>query len=242
MTNVTNEIRLVIHLEGGIVQAVYSDSDTPIRVAIQDLDIEGADQDEMATLDDGTEFVGHIEPILSNHVHVTGVFAALGEEPAAIDTQQLRYIRYCGSMCPNCGGSNIESAGKLEADGNAATVNIQCNNCHSTWTDIYGLTAFTDLDATPLLIIRSESERGYYQVGQGWVFDVASATRFNSNPAPLDLWTFKPVSSGNDAVLVDLDSAEDFLTSELNVGDEVIWNGPDSGLGRGIYTIQAIHT
>jgi len=39
MTKVTNEIRLVIHLEGGIIQAVYSDSDTSIRVAIQDLDI-----------------------------------------------------------------------------------------------------------------------------------------------------------------------------------------------------------
>ena len=242
MTKVTNEIRLVIHLEGGIIQAVYSDSDTPIRVAIQDLDIDGADQDEMATLDDGTEFVGHIEPILRDDSHVARVFAAFGEEPVATDTQQLRYIRNCGSMCPNCGGSNVESTGNLEADGNVATVNIQCNNCHSTWTDIYSLTAFTDLDATPLLIIRSESERGYYQVGQGWVFDVASATRFDSNPAPLDAWTFKPISSGNDAVLVDLDSAEDFLTSELSVGDEVVWNDPDNGLATGIYTIHEIHT
>ena len=72
----TNKIRLVIHLEGGVIQAVYSDSDTPIRVAIQDLDIDGADQDEMATLDDGTEFVGHIEPILRNDSHVGRVFTA----------------------------------------------------------------------------------------------------------------------------------------------------------------------
>ena len=43
-------------------------------------------------------------------------------------------------------------------------------------------------------------------------------------------------------MLVDLDSAEDFLTSELSVGDEVFWNDPDNGLGRGIYTIQSIHT
>jgi len=196
----------------------------------------------MAALDDGTEFVGSIQPTTSYPEHVARVFAAFGEEPVATDTQQLRYIRNCGSMCPNCGGSNVESSGNLEADGNVATVNIQCNNCHSTWTDMYSLAGFTDLDATPLLIIRSESERGYYQVGQGWVFDVASATRFDSNPAPLDAWTFKPISSGNDAVLVDLDSAEDFLTSELSVGDEVIWNDPDDGLGRGIYTIQAIHT
>ena len=242
MTTVTNEIRLVIHLEGGLVHAVYSNSDIPIKVIIQDFDIEGADQDEISELDDGTEFVGHGELPVHDESYVARVFAAFGEEPVAIDTQQLRYIRNCGSMCPNCGGSNVESTGNLEADGNVATVNIQCNKCHSTWTDIYSLTAFTDLDATPLLIIRSESERGYYKVGQGWVFDVASATRFDSNPAPLDAWTFKPISSGNDAVLVDLDSAEDFLTSELSVGDEVVWNDPDDGLGRGIYTIQAIHT
>ena len=48
MTKVTNEIRLVIHLEGGIVHAVHSNSDTPIRVVIQDLDIDGADQDEIS--------------------------------------------------------------------------------------------------------------------------------------------------------------------------------------------------
>jgi hypothetical protein len=242
MTTITNEIRLVIHLEGGIIQAVYADSGTTIKVAIQDLDIDGADQDEMAMLDDGTEFVGHIEPIVRNNAHVMRVFAALGEESVGTDIQQLRYIRNCGSMCPNCLGSNVESAGNLEADGNVATVDIHCNNCHSTWTDTYALVGFADLDRSSPLVIRAQSERGYYQVGQGWVFDVASATRFDSNTAPLDVWTFKPISSGNDAVLVDLDSAEDFLTSELSVGDEVVWNDPDNGLGSATYKIQAIHT
>jgi len=85
MTKFTNEIRLVIHLEGGIIQAVYSDSDTSIRVAIQDLDIDGADQDEMATLDDGTEFVGSIQPTTSYPEHVARVFAAFGENIVVAD-------------------------------------------------------------------------------------------------------------------------------------------------------------
>lgn len=84
-----NEIRLVIHLEGGIVQAVYSDSATPVKVAIQDLDIDGADGDEMATLDDGIGFVGHIEPILRNDSHVARVFAAFGEEVEEFRQQAL---------------------------------------------------------------------------------------------------------------------------------------------------------
>lgn len=76
-TTDTDENRLVVHLEGGLVQAVYSNSATPVQVAIQDFDTEGADYDELARLANGEEFVGHIEPVCRNDVHVANVFAAL---------------------------------------------------------------------------------------------------------------------------------------------------------------------
>jgi hypothetical protein len=117
MTTITNEIRLVVLLEGGVIQAVYSDSDTPIRFAIQDLDIDVADQDEMATLDDGTEFVGHIEPILRNDSHIARVFAAFGEDVVVTDKQQEDYVAKHGLICPNCGSDQIESTGPVEIYG-----------------------------------------------------------------------------------------------------------------------------
>jgi len=43
-----------------------------------------------------------------------------------------------------------------------------------------------------------------------------------------------PISSGNDAKYVGLKSAEDFLASEFDVGDEVYWDDPSQGQNSGI--------
>lgn len=141
----TNEIRLVIHLEGGIVQAVYSNSSTSIKVAIQDLDIDGADEDEMATLDDGTEFVGHIEPIFRDDSHVALVFAAFGEEFVVTDKQQEDYVAKHGLICPNCGADDIESTAPVEIDGPIGFGDVECRNCKSTWSDQYAIVGFDNL-------------------------------------------------------------------------------------------------
>lgn len=240
--NNINDIRLVIHVEGGVIQAIYSNSSANIRVAIQNFDIEGADQDEIAVLKDGTEFLGHIENTLLNDAHVADVFSAFDESISSVDELQRDYIARNGQFCPNCGSSNIEAKVALEADGLVVWGRVGCSACESTWNDQYVLAGFSDLDTKPLQIIRSESERGYWKLDQGWVFDVGSASRFPSSSESLENWTFKPISSGNDAELVDLDSAEDFLATEYNVGDEVFWNDPDQGLRSGIYRICTIRT
>lgn len=242
MTTNANDIRLVIHVEGGLVQAVYSNSPVTIRFVIQDFDVEGADADEMAELVDGTEFVGSIQTTVENLDRVASAFMAFDEDIPAIDKRQENYVTSNGHFCPNCGSKNIEANVALEADGLAALGRVGCSNCESAWNDQYDLVGFSDLEAKPLQIIRSESERGYWKLDQGWVFDVGSATRFPSSSESLENWTFKPTSSGNDAELVELGSAEDFLTAEYNVGDEVFWNDPDQGLRSGIYRICAIRT
>lgn len=73
--------------------------------------------------------------------------------------------------------------------------------------------------ATPLKVIRPLSERGYFSNENGWVFNVKWAKKYPS--------TFNcqlPMSSGNDAELIDAEKAEDFLLTDFTVGDEVYWN------------------
>jgi hypothetical protein len=108
MSSNANEIRLAIHLEGGIVHAIYSNTSTPIRFVIQDFDIEGADADEMAKLADGTEFIGSIQSTVEDIDCVASAFLAFDEEIPAIDKQQVDYVAKNGRFCPNCGSSNID--------------------------------------------------------------------------------------------------------------------------------------
>jgi hypothetical protein len=234
MTINTNEIRLVIRLEGGLAHAVYVNCSTPIRVVIQDLDVEGADADEIAVLEDDTEFVGIMHSTIENAELVSSVFKALGEDVPAIDKQQANYLVQHGQCCPNCGSRDIEANVVLDADGLTAKGQVGCSNCDSTWKDQYRLIGFTDLDATPLYVIRSVSERGYWSNDKGWVLDVASATKLPENTA------FVPNASGKDAVYVDAKSAKDFLSNELSIGDEVLWNDPDDRISSGVYTIVDI--
>lgn len=69
--------RLVVSLEGGLVQAVFADTAQPLQCAVFDLDTEGADSDEMAVLPNGTEFLGHIEPVTPKAGFVADVFKSL---------------------------------------------------------------------------------------------------------------------------------------------------------------------
>jgi hypothetical protein len=54
-------IRIVIKLEGGLVEAIHADTDLPIQIAITDHDVFGAQREEILKLKDGTEFAGRIE-------------------------------------------------------------------------------------------------------------------------------------------------------------------------------------
>ncbi|MCD2453636.1 hypothetical protein GO003_024975 [Methylicorpusculum oleiharenae] len=242
MTTRQKTINLVIHLEGGLIHAVYTDSPLNIRVAIQDLDVEGADLDEIATFPDGTEFVGSIQSAVFNSMCIDEVFSALDSsfltESKTADPQQENYIKMHAKFCPNCGSANIESYGAMEADGDLAWSHVTCANCSSTWQDNYRLESFSELNATALKVIKSDSERGYWSNGQGWVFDVASATKFSISRLSLYL----PAASAMDAEYIHLSDATDYIPNEINVGDQVFWNDPDQGLSSGIYTIDAVLT
>lgn len=242
MTTSQKTINLVVHVEGGLVQAVYTDSPLNIRVAIQDFDIEGADLDELATLPNGIEFLGHIEPAITDNQHVDEVFAAFDQAiecDRKEDSAQENYLKTHGKFCPNCGSMNIESPGSMEADGNLVWSFVTCMDCSSTWQDNYRLESFSDLDATTLKVIKSDSERGYWSNQNRWGFDVASASKFSLAGV---LAANLPMSLGNDAEFIDLADAQDYLSTELSVGDEVFWNDLDQGISIGIYKIHAIHT
>jgi len=171
--NFPSPIRIVVEVECGLVQTVYSESFTDVRVAVKDMDVSGADGDEIAELDDGTEFVGRIESAYRNDMLVKRVFAAFGEESITIDRQQENYVARKGQCCPNCGSADI--AGEpIEADGDEGISETHCFNCKSTWKDQFRLVGFTGLEATPLKVIKSVSGRGYLSSADGWVFDVAS--------------------------------------------------------------------
>jgi hypothetical protein len=235
-----NAINLVILLEGGLIQVVYTDSNLNIQVAIQDFDVEGADLDEMATLQDGTEFLGSVQQAISNNQLVEEVFYALDHSIGReIDVQQEYYLRTSGKFCPNCNSVNIESYGSIEAGGDLAWSHVICSDCSATWQDNYRLESFSDLDAPALKVIKSDSERGYWSNENGWTFDVASASKF---PLAGVLTAILPESSGDDAEFIDLSDAQDYLSTELNINDEVFWNDPDQGISSGIYKIDAILT
>lgn len=74
-----NEIKVVILLEGGLVQTVFVDTESPVRIAVVDFDCEGADPDELAVTQDGREFIGHSEPAVFKQDYVDSMFAVLSE-------------------------------------------------------------------------------------------------------------------------------------------------------------------
>jgi hypothetical protein len=76
MTLKIEDLRIVIQVEGCVVQDICSNSKAPIQAYIVDYDIEGAEGDELMTTSDGDEFVGHLEEIHWNEIHVNSLFNA----------------------------------------------------------------------------------------------------------------------------------------------------------------------
>jgi len=74
MTLKIEDLRIVIQVEGGVVQYICSNSLIPIKAYIVDYDTEGADWDELMTTSDGNEFVGHLDEIHWNEILVNSLF------------------------------------------------------------------------------------------------------------------------------------------------------------------------
>lgn len=58
---------------------------------------------------------------------------------------QRKYLANKGMHCPNCGGTNCRCQESIQADGILAWQGIQCNDCHSEWTDHFKLTGYGEL-------------------------------------------------------------------------------------------------
>ena len=60
------------------------------------------------------------------------------------DAVKAEYLKSGGSICPFCGGKDIEG-GNTEADGTSVWIEILCENCGSRWHDIYTLTDIEEI-------------------------------------------------------------------------------------------------
>jgi hypothetical protein len=73
----TEDLRLVVQVEGGIIQDICSNLSVPIQIYIIDYDTEGADVDELMSTPDADEFVGHLGEARCDEVYVNSIFNSL---------------------------------------------------------------------------------------------------------------------------------------------------------------------
>jgi transposase-like protein len=56
------------------------------------------------------------------------------------------YVQHGGLKCPSCGAGNVEGQKGVEIDGGTAWQSVSCTDCDATWTDLYTLTGYDDLE------------------------------------------------------------------------------------------------
>lgn len=56
------------------------------------------------------------------------------------------HVQFRGNRCVVCGNKHFLDADKVEADGDTASGKVDCSNCSSSWTDVYTLSGFDDLN------------------------------------------------------------------------------------------------
>ncbi len=59
------------------------------------------------------------------------------------DNQEYIYINSNGATCPHCNNEDLQGLVSF-FDGYNHYTNMVCNECNSTWTDIYKLSAISD--------------------------------------------------------------------------------------------------
>lgn len=64
-----------------------------------------------------------------------------------LDDRIEKYLASGGGNCPVCGKDNVEGS-SVEIDSGIASQEIYCVDCHSSWTDQYTLTGYSDLNIT----------------------------------------------------------------------------------------------
>lgn len=66
------------------------------------------------------------------------------QDATAVTTEQKamtdrEYVDTCGSACPHCRSTDIESVGSFEVDDFGAHRDCECNACGREWVDSYRL-------------------------------------------------------------------------------------------------------
>jgi hypothetical protein len=68
------ELRLVVQVEGGVVQEITANSPAPVKVYIVDYDTKDADFNELMITTEGDVFVGHRVETRCDEVYVNNIF------------------------------------------------------------------------------------------------------------------------------------------------------------------------
>ena len=58
---------------------------------------------------------------------------------------EARYLALGGKYCPNCQSESIV-AGPAEVDGKMAYTEVECEECHATWQEVFTLTGIDNLN------------------------------------------------------------------------------------------------
>lgn len=69
-----------------------------------------------------------------------------GGTPQTIDEASSKYVRDLGLICPVCESNDIRVDAQLEVDTARAWGECHCENCRSTWLEIYTLSGIGDLE------------------------------------------------------------------------------------------------
>ena len=57
------------------------------------------------------------------------------------------YVKVGGNKCPHCQSHDIQ-AESPDFDGSQIYCDVVCNSCNATWTDVYRLDAYGNLDTS----------------------------------------------------------------------------------------------
>lgn len=136
--------RIVITVEGGLIQKIISD--TKIEVVTLDYDTEGTEEDEITNIDGkdcfyrkySTEDIA-INKTLTDLAHDhTERSNEIRERTLPYNKQVKAYVDNGGTKCLYCNAMDIEGS-NIDINDGIATQIMACNACGKKWVDIYKL-------------------------------------------------------------------------------------------------------
>jgi hypothetical protein len=145
--------RIVIEVGDGRVKAIHSDRNSPIKIAVMNTGSALGDGGaETHALADGTPFDGGLEDPLLMPDKVAEVFTAFGWPTSSEKTRELRYLNNYGDTCPVCDSSELSMQQPRGIENDTCVCDVECLACLSTWTNVYKLDCYEDLNSDHLSV------------------------------------------------------------------------------------------